>query len=46
MTGHETPGGTYRTDYNRYTAVLVKVQEEWKITAFENVNLAEPPPKQ
>jgi len=45
MTGHETSGGTYRTDYNRFTAVLVKVQEEWKITAFENVNLAEPPTK-
>jgi uncharacterized protein (TIGR02246 family) len=45
MEGQDLPPGVYRTDYNRFTAVLVKVKGEWKITALENVNLAEPPDK-
>ena len=45
MTGHETPGATYRSDFNRYTAVLVKIKDDWRIASFHNVNLAEPPSK-
>jgi uncharacterized protein (TIGR02246 family) len=45
MMGQETPGGTYRSDFNRYTAVLVKVKDDWRIASFHNVNLAEPPSK-
>jgi uncharacterized protein (TIGR02246 family) len=45
MEGHELPKGAYRTNFNRFTAVLVKAQGDWKIAAIENTNMAEPPAK-
>lgn len=45
MEGHQLRPGAYRTNFNRFTAVLVKAQGDWKIAAIENTNMAEPPAK-
>jgi uncharacterized protein (TIGR02246 family) len=45
MEGHDLPPGAYRTNFNRFTAVLVKAEGDWKIAAIENTNMVEPPAK-